>query len=59
MRIKKSSGLIALVCTFASIGWLFFKKDLTLAALSGCAVSLGLILFDHRRVSLGLCLWLL
>ena len=34
MRIKKSSGLIALICTLISISWLFFKKELTLSTIS-------------------------
>ena len=52
MRIKKSSGLIALICTLISISWLFFKKELTLSTISDA-------LFLHRRFSLGLCLWVL
>ena len=34
MRIKKSSGLIALICTLISISWLFFKKELSLSTIS-------------------------
>ena len=54
MRIKKSSGLIALICTLISISWLFFKKELTLSTISD-----ALFLWAHRRFSLGLCLWVL